>query len=172
MAIDAYLKIEGINGESEDDKHKQWIEVSNVMYAIHQQRAETVSTAGGLTSGRAELHPITFQKLADIASPVLLQTCAAGKTIPRAVFEFMRADSDGKPIPYFKIELENLVIANITPDSGDGGIIRERVHLAYAKIKWNYVPEHPGRCARQYVWRLGLQRQQGLLTGADHACPL
>jgi type VI secretion system secreted protein Hcp len=85
--IDAYLKIEGINGESEDDKHKQWIEVSNVMYAIHQPRAETVSTAGGLTSGRAELHPITFQKLADIASPVLLQTCAAGKTIPAAMVE-------------------------------------------------------------------------------------
>ena len=139
MAIDAHLKIEGINGESEDDKHKQWIEVTNVMYAIHQPRAETVSTAGGLTSGRAELHPITFQKLADIASPVLLQTCAAGKTIPKAVFEFMRADSDGKPIPHFKIELENLMSANITPDSGDGGIIRERVHVAYAKIKWNYI---------------------------------
>jgi len=61
--IDAYLKIEGINGESEDDRHKNWIEVSNVLYAIHQPRAETVSTAGGLTSGRAELHPITFQKL-------------------------------------------------------------------------------------------------------------
>lgn len=139
MAIDAYLKIEGINGESEDDKHKQWIEVSNVMYAIHQPRAETVSTAGGHTSGRAELYPVTFRKLADIASPVLLQTCAAGKTIPKAVFEFMRADGDGKPIRYFKIELENLMIANIKPDSGDGGIISERVHLAYAKIKWNYM---------------------------------
>ena len=105
---------------------------------VNQPRAGTVSTAGGLTSGRAELYPVTFRKLADIASPVLLQTCAAGKTIPKAVFEFMRADSDGKPIPYFKIELENLMIANITPDSGDGGIISERVHLAYAKIKWNY----------------------------------
>ncbi len=136
--IDAYLKIEGINGESEDDRHKNWIEVSNVLYAIHQPRAETVSTAGGLTSGRAELHPITFQKLADIASPVLLQTCAAGKTIAKGTFEFMRADSDGKPIPYFKIELENLMIANISPDSGNGGVIQERVQLAYAKIKWNY----------------------------------
>ena len=26
--IDAYLKIEGINGVSEDDRHKNWIEVS------------------------------------------------------------------------------------------------------------------------------------------------
>lgn len=138
MAIDAYLKIEGINGESENDKHRNWIEVSNVLYAINQPRAETVSTAGGLTSGRAELYPINFTKLADIASPVLLQTCAAGKTIPKAVFEFMRADGDGKPIPYFKIELENLMIGSITPDSGDGGVISERVQLAYAKIKWNY----------------------------------
>ena len=120
------------------DKHKQWIEVSNVLYAINQPRAETVSTAGGLTSGRAELYPITFKKLADISSPVLLQTCAAGKTIAKAIFEFMRADSDGKPIRYFKIELENLMIASITPDSGDGGVISERIQLAYAKIKWNY----------------------------------
>lgn len=142
--IDAYLKIEGINGESEDDRHKNWIEVSNVLYAVNQPRAETVSTAGGLTSGRAELFPVNFTKLADIASPVLLQTCAAGKTIPKAVFEFMRADSDGKPIPYFKIELENLMIASITPDSGDGGLIQERVQVAYARIKWNY--------QRQSIW--------------------
>lgn len=139
MANDAYLQIDSIMGESTDQKHKDWIEVSNVMYAIHQPRAETVSTAGGMTSGRADLYPITFQKLADIASPVLLQTCAAGKTIPKAVFEFMRADSNGNPIPYFRIELEYLLIASITPDSGDGGIITERVQLAYAKIKWNYI---------------------------------
>ena len=62
------------------------------------------------TSGRAELHPLNFKKLADIASPVLLQTCATGKTIHKALFEFMRADGDGKPIPYFKIELENLTV--------------------------------------------------------------
>jgi type VI secretion system secreted protein Hcp len=73
---------------------------------VHQPRAATVSTAGGHTSGRAELRNIAFQKLADLSSPVLLQTCAAGKTIPKAVFEFMPADGDGKPINYFKIELD------------------------------------------------------------------
>lgn len=138
MANDAYLKIEGIAGESTDDKHKDWIEVSNVLYAIHQPRADSLSTAGGHTTGRAELYPLSFTKLADIASPVLLQTCATGKTISKATFEFMRADDDGKPIPYFKIDLENLMLSSITPDSGEGGIIVERVQLAYAKIKWHY----------------------------------
>lgn len=138
MASDAYLKIEGINGESEDERHRNWIEINNVVYAVHQPRATVLSTAGGHTSGRADLFPITFQKLADLASPILLQTCATGKTIPKATFEFMRADGDGKPIPYFKIELENVMIANINPDSGDGGVIVERVQVAYSKIKWNY----------------------------------
>ena len=107
MAIDAYLQIEGIKGESTDDKHKDWIDVSHVSWGVRQPRAATVSTAGGHTSGRADLQNIIFHKLADLSSPVLLQTCAAGKTIPKAVFEFMRADGDGKPIPYFRIELEN-----------------------------------------------------------------
>jgi len=138
MMIDAYLKIDGIAGESTDERHRDWIECSNVLYAVSQPRAESISTAGGMTSGRVELYPLTFKKLADIASPVLLQTCATGKTIPKAVFEFMRADGDGKPIPYFKIELEHLMIASVTPDSGEGGIISERVQLAYAKIKWTY----------------------------------
>lgn len=141
MASDAYLKIEGINGESDDERHRNWIEVNNVVYAVHQPRATVLSTAGGHTSGKADLFPITFQKLADTSSPLLLQTCATGKTIPKAMFEFMRADGEGKPIPYFRIELENLMIATMAPDSGDGGIIVERVQIAFAKIKWNYVKQ-------------------------------
>ncbi|WP_314434970.1 Hcp family type VI secretion system effector [Massilia timonae] len=115
------------------------MEVSKVQYSIFQPRAEVVSTGGGHTSGRADLFPITFKKLADISSPVLLQTCAAGKTIPKATFEFLRADGNGNPVPYFRIDLENLLISSITPDSGDGGIITERVQLAFSKVQWKYV---------------------------------
>lgn len=141
MAVDAYLQIEGIKGESTDEKHKDWIEVKNVVSAIHQPRAESVSTAGGHTSGRASLSDITFKKLADLSTPILKQHCAMGKTIPKAKFEFMRADGNGKPICYYKIELEHLMISGITSDSGDGGTMTETVHIAYAKIKWTYTKQ-------------------------------
>jgi type VI secretion system secreted protein Hcp len=141
MAIDAYLQIDGIKGESTDDKHKDWIEVSNVTGSIHQPRAGTMSTAGGMTTARAMLSDITFKKLADIASPVLHQHSAMGKTLPKAVFEFMRADGDGKPIPYFRVMLENVMISGVTFDSGEGGTVKELVHLAYSKIKWEYVKQ-------------------------------
>lgn len=139
--IDAYLQIEGIKGESTDEKHKEWIEVSNVVFGVHQPRAESVSTAGGHTSGRAELHPITFKKFADLATPVLFQTCAMGKTIPKAVFEFMRADGEGKPIPYLRYELENVMLSNYSPASGNNGTLTEEVQLAYAKMRMIYTKQ-------------------------------
>lgn len=141
MANDVYLQIDGIQGESTDDKHKDWIEVSNVVFGVHQPRAESVSTAGGHTNGRAELHPVTFRKLADIATPILFQNCATGKTISKAVFEFMRADGDGKPIPYLKIELENVMISNYAPNSGNSGTFAEEVQLAFAKLKMTYTKQ-------------------------------
>jgi type VI secretion system secreted protein Hcp len=141
MAIDAYLQIEGIKGESTDDKHKDWIEVSNVTWSVHQPRATAVSTAGGLTIGRSELSNLTFRKLADLSSPMLQQHCAMGRTIPRAKVEFMRADGDGKPVNYYTVELENVIISGVTPNSGDGGTIIEQVHLAYSKIKWRYTKQ-------------------------------
>jgi type VI secretion system secreted protein Hcp len=141
MANDVYLQIDGIKGESLDDKHKDWLEVSNVAWSVHQPRAATVSTAGGHTTGRAELSNVSFKKLADLSSPLLQQHCAMGKTIPKAKFEFMRADGDGKPICYYTVELENVMISGVNPTSGDSGLITEQVFFAYSKMKWSYAKQ-------------------------------
>ncbi|WP_136419539.1 type VI secretion system tube protein Hcp [Herbaspirillum sp. ST 5-3] len=141
MAIDAYMQIEGIKGESSDSKHKDWIEIFAVNWNVHQPRSSSVSTAGGHTNGKAELSEVSFKKLADLASPVLFQTCAMGKTIPKVKFEFMRADGNGEPIKYFILELENVMISTVSPNSNDGGILTERVSLAYSKIKSTYTKQ-------------------------------
>jgi type VI secretion system secreted protein Hcp len=103
VAIDAYFQIDGITGESTDDKHKGRIEVSHVTWSVTQPRAASVSTAGGHTSGSADLSEIAFVKLADLASPILFQHCAMGKTISKARFDFMRADGNGAPVGSKKI---------------------------------------------------------------------
>jgi type VI secretion system secreted protein Hcp len=139
--IDAYLQIDGIKGESTDEKHKQWVEVSKVNGNIHQPRAASVSTAGGHTTGRASLSDITFEKLADLSSPILRQHCAMGKTLPKAVFEFMRADGNGNPICYERMTLTHVMISGVTFNSGDGGTIKETVHLSYAKINWEHTKQ-------------------------------
>jgi type VI secretion system secreted protein Hcp len=141
MAIDVYLQIDGIKGESTDDKHKDWIECSSVNWGIMQPKSATASTGGGHTAERAELADITFTKHADLSSPILMQTCATGRTIPRAKLEFMRADGNGQCIKYFEIELENVLIGHISPSIQPGDILAEHVGLKFSKVKWKYTQQ-------------------------------
>lgn len=144
MAIDVYLQIEGIKGESADQGHKDWIEVETCHWGIHQPKSATSSTGGGHTAERAELQEITFSKAADLSSPILMQHCAMGKTVPKAKIEFMRADGNGTPIKYFEIELENVLIGSISPGIAAGTILSEHVSLKYSKIKWRYTQQKIG----------------------------
>lgn len=144
MASDVYLQIDGIKGESQDSLHKEWIECSSVHWGIMQPRSACASSAGGHTAERCELDDIMFHKIADLASPILMQTCATGKTIPKAKFEFMRADGDGKPIKYFEIELENVLIGQITPGIEAGSLLSENVCLKFWKVKWRYSQQKIG----------------------------
>ena len=141
MAIDVYLQIDGIKGESTDDKHKDWIECTSVNWGVSQPRSATASTGGGHTAERCEHKEVVFTKLADLSSPILLQTCSAGKTIPKAKLEFMRADGQGDRIKYFEIELENVLIGAIRPEVDEGSIIQETVGLKFSKIKWTYTQQ-------------------------------
>jgi type VI secretion system secreted protein Hcp len=141
MAIDVYLQIDGIKGESTDDKHRDWIECASVHWGLHQPRSATASTGGGHTAERVEIDEITLSKVADLSSPILMQHCAMGKAIPKAKFEFMRADGQGVRIKYFEIALENVLIGGITPGIEAGSILGEHVSLKFSKVTWTYTQQ-------------------------------
>jgi type VI secretion system secreted protein Hcp len=71
-----------------------------------------------------------------------------GKTIAKAKFEFMRADGHGKPIKYFEIQLENMLISGVAPSLIAGTLLSEYVSLKYSKIKWAYTQQNIGGGAR------------------------
>jgi type VI secretion system secreted protein Hcp len=121
MASDVYLQIDGIKGESSDSAHQGWIECQSVNWSLHQPKSATGSTAGGHTAERSELSDVSLQKIADLASPILAQHCAMGKTIPKAKLEFMRADGNGTRIKYYEVELENVLVAHVAQGVNGGG---------------------------------------------------
>ena len=141
MAVDAYLFIEGVKGESADSNHVGWIEITNASWGIKQPRSATASTAGGHTAERCEHKTISLSKIADLASPILMQTCSAGKTWPKVRLEFMRADSDGKPIKYYEVELDNVIVASIDQVMHGGSGLYDNFTLRYSKVKWKYTQQ-------------------------------
>lgn len=141
MAVDAYLQIEGIKGESADSNHVGWIEITSASFGVKQPRSATASTAGGHTAERCEHKSISLSKLADLSSPILMQTCSMGKTIPKVKLEFMRADSDGKPIKYYEVELDNVIIGSIDQIMHGGTGLHDSFTLKFSKVKWKYTQQ-------------------------------
>jgi type VI secretion system secreted protein Hcp len=153
MAIDAYLHIEGIKGESMDDKHKEWIECLDVDFGVDQPRSPVSSTAGGHTTARAEFDEVVVAKHTDLSTPILLQHCAMGKTIPKAKFEFFRADGNGERVKYFEMVLEHVLISSVKPGIKPGGrhagtsvleIRQGHVEIHAAKDHWRRWRQHGG----------------------------
>ena len=145
MATDAYLQIDGIKGESTDSAHQGWIELTSAHWGVTQPMSTSTSTAGGHTTGHSEHRTLSVTKLADLASPVLMQHCSMGKTIPKAKIEFMRADGDGKRVKYYQVELENVMLSDMDQVMHEGGgIVQDAIGLCFSKVKWTYTQQKIG----------------------------
>lgn len=144
MAIDVYLQIEGIKGESQDSAHQGWIEVNSAQWGVVQPVDANGSATGGRTTGRSEYRTLAISKLADLASPSLMQYCSSGKTIPKVKMELMRADGDGKRVRYYEVEMENVLITNMEQSVHEGSLLRDQFGLQFSKVKYKYTQQKVG----------------------------
>ena len=138
MAFDAFLKIDGVPGESTDDKHKDWIEILSYDWGASQPASGTASSSGGASTGRADFQDFSVVKLLDKASPKLAVYCADGTHIKEIVLELCRAG--GAKLPYMKYTMSNVIISSYSP-AGGGGLPSESVTFNYGKIKWEYTQQ-------------------------------
>ena len=137
--IDAYMKIDGIDGESTDEEHAGWIEVLDFDFCIAQKVSRTASTAGGASAERADFSEFTITKMLDKSSPLLAQACAEGRHIKSVVFELWRA---GKA-KYMAYRLANCLISAVSTYA-DGGFPEEKIAIDVGRFEIVYTQQ--SRC--------------------------
>ncbi len=91
MAFDAFCKIDGIDGESEDSAHRNWIEVLSYGHGLSQATVDTVSSGGSRSSSRVDHNAFFIVKTLDTTSPKLHLAVAQGRHFPEVRFELCRA---------------------------------------------------------------------------------
>jgi type VI secretion system secreted protein Hcp len=135
MAADIFLKIDGIKGESKDDKHKDEIEL--LAWSWAESQTGSAGRGGGMGSGKVEIHDMTFSKYVDKATPKLISACAKGEHIPKAELAMRKAGGEQKE--YLKIELDDVMVSNYsTSGSGGGDAPTENISLNFGKITVEY----------------------------------
>jgi type VI secretion system secreted protein Hcp len=133
MAVDFFLKLEGINGESADDKHKNEITVMSFSWGASQ--ATSVSGSGGSGAGKANLSDLSIMKNYDGASAPLYKALLKGDHITSGVLTAVKSGANGAP--FIQITLSELYVTSIQI-SGSSEIPMESVSFSYNQIKTEY----------------------------------
>jgi type VI secretion system secreted protein Hcp len=138
MAVDMFLKIEGVPGESADKSHKDEIDVLSWSWGMTQSGTTHTGTGGG--AGKVNVRDVTITKYCDKASPVIMQACCSGKHFKEAKLTVRKAGEN--PLEYLKITMKDLLVSSVsTGGTMSDDRLTENVTLNFAEYKVEYTPQ-------------------------------
>jgi type VI secretion system secreted protein Hcp len=138
MAFDAFLKLEGIKGESTDATHKGEIDIESFSWGAQQVVGHA---GGGKSAGKSSISGFNFLKKTDTSSAVLFQHCCTGQHFKEALVTVRRAGGKD-PIEYLKYKFSEVMVEAVQWSGSAGGeeTPSESVTLAFNKVEITYTP--------------------------------
>jgi len=138
MAVDMFLKVGDLKGESKDSVHKGEIDV--LAWSWGMSNSGTSHTGGGGGAGKVNVQDLSFTKYIDLSSPDLMLACCNGKHFPTAMLIVRKAGES--PLEYLKIKLTEVLVTSVsTGGSGGEDRLTENVTLNFAKVNLDYVEQ-------------------------------
>ena len=140
MAFDCFLKVDQVDGESTDDKHKQWIEILSYSHGVSQPSSGSASSGGGRSAERCDHQDFSVVKTLDKTSPKLNLFCCNGTHIRTVKLELCRASESKEK--YMEYLMSDVIVSSVRPggtSQGGEALPLEEVSFNYGKIEWIYV---------------------------------
>lgn len=138
MAVDMFLKLDGIEGEAQDDCHKKEIDILAWNWGATQSGTTHMGCGGG--GGKANVQDLSFTHYVDSASHLLLQRCFDGKHIKEGKLVVRKAG--GTPLEYITVDMKDIMVTSVSL-GGSGGEDRltESVTLNFSVVDYTYKPQ-------------------------------
>jgi type VI secretion system secreted protein Hcp len=133
MAVDVFLKIDGVPGESADSKHKSEIDVLSYSWGVSQ--TGTSSYGGGGGAGKANFGDFSFMMRMNKATPKLMQACANGSHIKDATLTCRKAGD--KQQEYMQYKFYDLLISSYQT-SASSEEPTESISFNFSKMEMEY----------------------------------
>jgi type VI secretion system secreted protein Hcp len=149
MAVNAYLKIDGREGDS--SSKKGCIDVLSFSFGGSMEHVIGHRSGGGEARvGRATIQPLTVMMAVNKTTPPLFDDCVTGNVLKTVDLTYDKPMGDQQE-EYFAIHLENALITTIQ-DSGSDENPMQSISFAMEKYKVGYNPEEGGKL-KGWVWK-------------------
>ena len=139
MAFDAYLKIDGIDGESTSKGMEKQIEIESFSWGV-SNTATVGSQSGGISSGKANIGAFTIVKAVDKASPNLMLASCDGSHLKSATVTFRKSTGSSGPKPFEILKFHECMVSSyqMTGVTGGDDTPRESVSFEFGKVEMEY----------------------------------
>lgn len=142
-AVDMFLKIDGIDGESVDEAHKDEIDILSFDWGVVSSQ------------GRVGAQELTMVHYFDKATPKLMIATLSGQHIPEAILTVRKALGE-RLLDYIVITMTDVLVTSaFTGGSGGEDLLTEQVTLSFGRIKVSYMeqnPDRPGGGLVEFEW--------------------
>ena len=136
MALfDAFLKIDGIEGESADDKHKNEIDIHSFSWG--ESNGGTFASGGGGGAGKVSMQDFHFTMNCNKSSVKLFLACAGGDHIKSAVLTCRKAGKNQQE--FYKVTFSDILVSSYQSGGGGGDTLPiDSISLNFAKVEKEY----------------------------------
>lgn len=144
MAVDMFLKIDGIPGESTDSKHKGEIVLESFSWGESNTVPHTAfigsgAGTGGAGAGKVSMQDFHFTTKVSKASPKLMLFCANGQHIQNAILTVRKGSaSQENEFEFLFFKFTNVIITSVAEAGATDGPPTETASFAFQKINVEY----------------------------------
>jgi type VI secretion system secreted protein Hcp len=141
MSVEIFLKLDGVQGESQANGHVGEIEIFSFSWGASNPSSVAFGTGSG--AGKVDISSLSLQKQVDTASAKMFQQCCAGKHFATGTLAVREAGGEA-PVEYYVADMTEVFIDSISwGGSAGGGKPSESVSISFGSIKITYIPQNP-----------------------------
>lgn len=154
MAVDMFLKISTIDGETVDSVKVKTKECDILAWSWGLSQSGTMAQGGGGGSGKVSVQNLSITKPVDVGSHAIMLACCNGEHFDTATLTVRKAGKDA--LEYIVIEMYEVIITSVsTGGSGGEDKLTENVTLDFAKFNFKYkqqTPKGAGEAFKECKW--------------------
>ena len=150
MSLEAFLKIEGIPGESRKDGHKDEIDI--LSFSFGASNPTSIAKGTGAGASQVNISSFNIMKMTDLSSTAFFLRCAKGEHIPEALVT-LRKSGGTTPLEYLTYKFSKVYVDSIQWSGSGGGddSPTESLSLAFEKVEIVYSSQNDDGTAKKTV---------------------